>query len=380
MEDVPARPQTLSAATRVARRGRGWYRGDCHVHSTRSTAGELTPEQLAAAARQAELDFVAITEHNTADTHAAWAPLAGDDLLVIVGQEVATRTGHWLALGVRPGQVVEWRYGVRDDAVERYLDEVRNVGGICVAAHPHAPYPSGVFMYQYEQFDVVEVWNGSWASDQPWNADNEAALAEWGRGLSAGIRRGRWMPAMGNSDTHLRGQIGVPRTVVLGEELSADSVLAGIRAGRSWIAASASVELSLAVSAGDRRVGVGDRRRAGLRPSRRARCAVRRRQLPHRRWHGASGVVAAHRIRGSCVAYQRGRVDVRPCRGPLPGRPHGGTHEPDHPCLSTYRGNHRGRPSMCAPRQRRRRRAATLAPSPRSARAEPSCRRRGSGP
>jgi hypothetical protein len=26
---------------------------------------------------------------------------------------------------------------------------------------------------------VVEVWNGRWTSDRPWNADNEAAVAEW---------------------------------------------------------------------------------------------------------------------------------------------------------------------------------------------------------
>jgi len=65
---------------RVPGRGEGWYRGDCHVHSLRSHGGELTPEQLAVAARAVGLDFIAITEHNTADTHGAWEPLAGDDL------------------------------------------------------------------------------------------------------------------------------------------------------------------------------------------------------------------------------------------------------------------------------------------------------------
>jgi hypothetical protein len=87
--------------TRAAGRGRGWYRGDCHVHSTYSD-GELTPAQLAAAARAAGLDFIATTEHNTADAHGAWGPHAGDDLLVILGEEVTTPTGHWLALGIEP--------------------------------------------------------------------------------------------------------------------------------------------------------------------------------------------------------------------------------------------------------------------------------------
>src|SRR5215207_779899 len=200
---------------RVAGRGRAWYRGDCHVHSGRSYGGELTPEQLAAAAREIGLDFIATTEHNTSDTHGAWGPLAGDDLLVILGQEVTTQTGHWLALGIDPGQVVEWRYGMRDDVVDKYLDQVHEAGGLCVAAHPHAPYPSGVFMYPFHGFDAVEVWNGLWSSDRPWNADNQAALAEWGRSLAADIHGGRWRPALGNSDTHLEGQIGIPHTVVL---------------------------------------------------------------------------------------------------------------------------------------------------------------------
>ncbi|MEO3869874.1 CehA/McbA family metallohydrolase [Nonomuraea sp. B12E4] len=242
---------------RVAGQGRGWYRGDCHVHSVLSNGGELTPEQLAAGARTAGLDFIATTEHNTADAHGAWGSLVGDDLLVIIGQEATSRTGHWLALGIDPGQVVDWRYGVTDHVIGKHLDRVHEAAGLCVAAHPHAPYPSGVFMYPFEGFDVVEVWNGLWISDEPWQANNEAALAEWGRGLAADIRSGRWRPAMGNSDTHLEGQIGRPHTVVLAEELSTDAVLAGIRAGRSWIAESASVELSLHVSAGEGSADIG---------------------------------------------------------------------------------------------------------------------------
>jgi predicted metal-dependent phosphoesterase TrpH len=123
---------------RVAGPGRGWYRGDCHVHSSRSHGGELTPAQLAAGARAGGLVFIATTEHNS-DTHGAWGEVAGDDLLVMLGQEVTTQTGHWLALGIGPGQAVEWRYGIRHDVISRHLDQVHRAGGLCVAAHPHAP-------------------------------------------------------------------------------------------------------------------------------------------------------------------------------------------------------------------------------------------------
>ncbi|MEV4510203.1 CehA/McbA family metallohydrolase [Dactylosporangium sp. NPDC049525] len=241
---------------------RGWHRGDCHVHSRRSHGGELTPEQLAAAARAAGLDFIAITEHNTADTHGALGSLTGDDLLVILGQEVVTDAGHWLALGVGPGQVIDWR----DGPVDRRVAEVRRGGGLCVVAHPFAPYPSGTFTYPFDGFDAVEVWNGRWRSDLPWNADNEAALAAWGGDLAAGVRQGRWRPAIGNSDAHLAGQLGTPQTVVRAAARTTAAVLAGLRAGHCWIAGSAGIRLSCAAGAGARAAGIGEHLRTDGEP------------------------------------------------------------------------------------------------------------------
>ncbi|MDX3696264.1 hypothetical protein PV726_39345 [Streptomyces europaeiscabiei] len=171
---------------------------------------------------------------------------------------MTTKARHWLALGTRPGQVIDWNYGVRDGLIDQCLAQVHRLGGLCVAAHPHAPYPSGDFMFPFQGFDGVEVWNGLWTSDRPWNADNEAALEEWGRSLAADIHSGSWRPAMGNSDTHLEGQIGIPHTVVFAEELSTEAIWVGIRAGRSWIAESAAVNVSFTANADGRVAGVGN--------------------------------------------------------------------------------------------------------------------------
>jgi hypothetical protein len=127
---------------------------------------------------------MATTEHNSAAESGAWGHLAADDFLIVLGEEVTTKTGHWLALGINPGKVIDWNHRVRDGSIDPSLDQVHRVGGLCVAAHPHAPYPSGDFMFPFRGFDVVEVWNGLWTSDRPWNADNEATLAEWGRSLA----------------------------------------------------------------------------------------------------------------------------------------------------------------------------------------------------
>lgn len=209
------------------------------------------------AARQARLDFIATTEHNCVDGHADWAPF-GSELVVILGQEVTTQTGHWLALCLQPGELINWQYGVRDGQLEVELDRVRAARGLCVAAHPHAPYLCGLLGYPLELFDAVEVWNGQWTSHLPWQADNETALAEWGRRLAAGVAAGRWLPAVGNSDAHLQGQLGTPQTVVFAEALTPAAVLAGLRAGRSWIAASRDVDLTLTATAGTRVAGIGD--------------------------------------------------------------------------------------------------------------------------
>ncbi|KUM81735.1 histidinol phosphatase [Streptomyces griseorubiginosus] len=210
-------------------------------------------------ARAAKLDFIATTEHNSAAPPGAWGYLAADDFLILLGEEVTTKTGHWLALGISPGEVVDWNHQVRDGLIDKCLAQVHRAGGLCVAAHPHAPFPSGGFMFPFLGFDVVEVRNGLWTSDRPWNADNEAALAEWGHSLGADLQTGSWRPAMGNSDTHLEGQIGIPHTVVFAEELTTEAVLAGIRAGRSWIAESADVDVSFSAYADGRVAGVGER-------------------------------------------------------------------------------------------------------------------------
>jgi len=183
----------------------GWLRGDCHVHSARSNGGELTPEQVVAEARAAGLDFIAVTEHNTDDTFERFVAVAGD-LLVLRGVEHTTPDGHWLEIE----------------------------GGLRIAAHPFAPYPTGTLRHDWDDFDLIEVWNGQWASDLPWNADNEAALAEWRRRLAAGHRQ----PAIGGSDAHLAGQLGTPHTVVRAEARTAEAIVAGLRAGHSWIAGS----------------------------------------------------------------------------------------------------------------------------------------------
>jgi hypothetical protein len=241
---------------RVAGRGRGWYRGDCHLHSVHSD-GTRTLEQLTALARAARLDFINSIDHNTSSAHPLLGPLAGDDLLILTGEEVTTRNGHYLAIGLDGGEWVDWRYRARDDAFDRFAGRIRRANGIVVPAHPYGTSLAGQWKFGYDGVDAIEVWNG------PWTPDDEASLLTWDNLLTGAVRRGdgHWIPAMGNSDAHRDPDVvGLPQTVVLADGLDRRSLQAGIRAGRSRIAESADVRLTFTAS-GPRgeHAGIGER-------------------------------------------------------------------------------------------------------------------------
>ena len=235
--------------TRVTGRGRGWYRGDGHLHTVYSD-GRRTPAEVAAAARAAGLDFMVSTDHNTSASHGVWGPLAGDDLLIITGEEITTRNGHFLAAGLPGGHWIDWRYRARDGELPRFLREIHHAGGLATAAHPFTPCLACSWKFGYAGMDAVEVWNG------PWTLDDELAVQQWNSMLVSGT----FLPAVGNSDAHSEPQVvGLPQTVVLAESLSTAAVLDGIRAGRSYLAESSAVSLALTASGGGHSAGIGER-------------------------------------------------------------------------------------------------------------------------
>ncbi|MFD4546056.1 CehA/McbA family metallohydrolase [Streptomyces sp. NPDC058467] len=241
--------------SRAKGRGRAWYRGDCHLHSWYSD-GRRTPAEIAALARAAGLDFINTSEHNTHSSHPHWADQAGDDLLIMLGEEVTTRNGHVVALGTDPGTFVDWRYRARDNRFGRFARQIRRAGGLVVPAHPHATCIGCGWKFGFGEADAVEVWNG------PYTPDDEVTLAEWDNTLVASVRSGHdWIPAMGNSDAHRDPDpVGTPQTVVLADDLTREAIQEGIRAGRSYVAESKLVSLTFTASgAKGEHAGIGER-------------------------------------------------------------------------------------------------------------------------
>jgi hypothetical protein len=222
-------------------RGAGWYRGDLHLHTVHSD-GERQTGELAGAAAASGLDFIASTDHNTNSANREWPARRTGALLVIPGEEVTTRHGHWLAVGLAPHAWVDWRYAPRDGVFPRFADGVRGAGGFVVAAHPAAPLPGSLWEFGFDHVDALEVWNGRW------KLDDEVSLRIWQRLL----RQGRRVAAVGGSDSHTRLQpVGSPQTVVYASDLSIQALVDGLRRGRAYVARSRSVAVEFTASSGD---------------------------------------------------------------------------------------------------------------------------------
>ncbi|WP_295991897.1 CehA/McbA family metallohydrolase [Rugamonas sp.] len=277
---VADEPEVLRAPLK---KGPAWYRGDLHMHtahsdgSCASEGGANIPCPLyltvqAAAARQ--LDFIAITEHNTVSHAQAIRELQPyyDHLLLMPGRELTTFSGHANLFGtVAP---LDFRIGAQGyPDWNGLLDAAARLGGLVSVNHPSLP--SGEMCMgcgwsnpaDLRKVQAVEAVNGTDADAPLWSG-----IAFWQEQLQHGLRP----TAIGGSDNHKGGQargngnhVGTPTTVVYAPELSQLAILDAIRAGHVFVDVDGSrdrmLELSAAVGDGGagRRAIMGDSLAAG---------------------------------------------------------------------------------------------------------------------
>lgn len=113
---------------------------DVHIHTMASdgTAGVL--DILEHVEHRTDLHVLAVTDHERIDAAIAAREIARDRGLrveIVVGEEITTRGGHLLALfiekRIRPLQ-----------SLRTSVARVHEQGGLAIASHPLAPYPSCV--------------------------------------------------------------------------------------------------------------------------------------------------------------------------------------------------------------------------------------------
>lgn len=206
-----------------------WLQGDLQSHTEHSDA-KGTLAQLVAKARALQLDFLAVTDHNTVSHHPHLADLADERLLLIPGQEVTTYYGHMNIWGT--SRWCDFRCRTNEE-MAAVIELAHASGGVCSINHPKQDGPA----WEYDldlPVDAIEVWQAPW----PWR--NTESLALWDRLLNAGRR----LPAVGGSDYHCPAEeemgyiwLGMPTTWVKAAERSVPAVLEAIRAGRASISA-----------------------------------------------------------------------------------------------------------------------------------------------
>lgn len=237
---VRRRPAVRGVVPRAAEPG--WVRGELHCHTLFSD-GDSWPEEIVYAAAELGLDFIAITDHNSAQQ--LLPPDDPDSVLplLVPGIEVTTYNGHWNVWGVRGDPRAPIWFDFRDpsDAVMRAeMARAAALGGLISVNHPKPWGP------EWTYGDVggavaIEVWNG------PWERLNVIALAAWDERLLAGERP----VAVGGSDTHIirteeetapglrPPKLGEPTIwVPIEGPLTVESLLAGLRAGRGFLSVS----------------------------------------------------------------------------------------------------------------------------------------------
>lgn len=209
----------------------GWYRGELHCH-TQHSDGDSSVEEVIEAALALDLDFLAITDHNSLSHLQALAALdPPPPIALIPGFEVTTYKGHWNVWGA--SDWIDFRT-LTTPALNAAIDLAVQRGYLVSCNHPR-PYGPPWELADARGYHCVEIWNG------PWQLFNTEALAFWESRLRAGER----LVAVGGSDAHRLhsganeiAQIGTPTTwIYCPAAPSPAALLAGLRAGHATLSA-----------------------------------------------------------------------------------------------------------------------------------------------
>jgi hypothetical protein len=234
---APSVPQRPPRRDLPAPPGLVWLACDLHAHTAHSD-GSLSVPELAAAAVQTRLDVLAVTDHNTVSHQRELASVGSRyGITLVPGQELTTDRGHANAFG-DIGRI-DFRRPAQD-----WVDAVA-AGGLLSINHPLA-VDCAWHQPLVRRPPLAEIWHWTWF-DRRWTWP----LAWW-------TAWGDETVPVGGSDFHSPAEgrpLGAPVTWVAAESDDQAAVLAGLRAGRTALAASVDAPALLRV--GDEFVAVG---------------------------------------------------------------------------------------------------------------------------
>lgn len=216
-----------------------WFRGDLHSHSFHGD-GSWSVKGILDSATSNQLDFVALTEHNTFAHHLEIDAYAKNypNLLILRGEEVTTYGGHINIWGLPSGKWVDFRVLPNLESSARQIaNEAHQLGAIASINHPTMKCGGCNWTYDsnWETLDSVEIWNATW------DKDDEEALRIW----DGFLQKGRYITAVGSTDSHqppyepstypTNLTIGNPTVFVSAKKLDQNNLFKGIKNGRVFV-------------------------------------------------------------------------------------------------------------------------------------------------
>ncbi|MDR2102611.1 MAG: CehA/McbA family metallohydrolase [Treponema sp.] len=245
-------------------KGRRWYRGELHVHSTESTGKGDIPT-IQETARNLGLDFIALTDHFSAShwTRIAALPNLSSKPLFLQSMEIAGDYGH-----ANVHAVSSWPLPLVDDAealcrylnletpptMERIADQVHAQGGLFCINHAL----SGIFGWRYRDFpmDKADLFEILCTPD---HTTSFLYPTLWDTLLCQGSH----ITGVGSSDSHHPSaegpwKLGVISTWVYAEELSQKALIAGLKQGRVYVSSGSSRLEFTALTPGGQKAMMGD--------------------------------------------------------------------------------------------------------------------------
>ena len=191
---------------------------DFHTHSSTWSDGSMTPFGLVLEAQRQGLDAIAITGHNqVGDSKAGrWFSQLIDGPTVLTGQEIIAPGRHVIAVGIE--SLVDWRLNVAG-----YADAVHRQGGVAIAAHPVRSFWPAFDEAAVSKLDGAEICH-------PLIYNEEGGV----EALEAFARRGK-VAAIGSSDTHGPGPMGLCRTYVFASDNTPQAIVEAVRAHRTVV-------------------------------------------------------------------------------------------------------------------------------------------------
>jgi len=191
---------------------------DLHVHTFPLSASTLAPWDLVLEARRQGLDAIAVTGHNEAVSGKVgrWFSKWIGGPAVIAGEEIHGPRYHMIAAGIE--HAIGWRLSAAEA-----IDEIHRQGGVAIAAHPTAGAWPAFDAEAMRKLDGAEV--GQPAGFQ--GRKNAQEMREFYRRSGAA--------AIGSSDWHGMGPVGLCRTYIFAKDDSVAAILDAIRARRTVV-------------------------------------------------------------------------------------------------------------------------------------------------